>query len=640
MPALLSARSLTKTFGTRTLFTKVGLVVEERERLALIGPNGSGKSTLLKILAGQEATDEASNPEISLLKGVRVCYVAQADRFPEGSTIRSAVIDAVTANPPAHLHDEHEIELAAEMLLERVGFADLSQATASLSGGQRKRLAISRELAKEPDLLLLDEPTNHLDVEGIDWLESIIKGGIDTMHGRHQFASVVVTHDRMFLESVASRIVELSPAYPGGTFSVKGNYSEFLRRKQEFLEGQAKAEAALANQVREDLRWLGRGAQARRTKSKSRIDASYERMDELDELRARNTPSKAAGIDFTATERLTHKLLVARAITKSLGGRRLFTDLDMVLSPGEILGLLGPNGSGKSSLIKVLTGELPLDPPTPEAVKEAAQAVNIPPGTPAPGTIRKADKLRTVIFSQHREGLNPGQTLAEAFSPHSDAVIYRGQVLHVNTWAARFLFTKDQLKNPVRALSGGEQARVHIARLMLEPADILILDEPTNDLDIPSLEVLEESLEDFPGAVILVTHDRAMIARLSTRILALDGRGGCRYFADYSQWERRVKHEADPAAQRAAESAKAATPAPPPAPAKKKLSYKEQQELAGMEASIHAAEKALAEAQVAMNDPKAIADHKRYAAACNAHAQAQTKLDQLFARWAELEAKG
>jgi ATP-binding cassette subfamily F protein uup len=643
MPALLSARSLTKTFGTHTLFTKVALVVEERERLALIGPNGSGKSTLLKILAGLEATDEASNPDISILKGVRVAYVAQTDRFPEGTTIRSAVVRAVTANPPAHLHDEHEIDLAAEMMLERVGFTDMSQATSSLSGGQRKRLAVARELAQEPDLLLLDEPTNHLDVEGIDWLESIIKSGVDTMHGRHQFASVVVTHDRMFLESVASRIVELSPAYPGGTFSVKGNYSEFLRRKQEFLDGQAKAELALANQVREDLRWLGRGAQARRTKSKSRIDASYERMDVLEDLRTRNTPGKAAGIDFTATERLTHKLLVARAITKSLGGRRLFTDLDMVLSPGEIVGLLGPNGSGKTTLIKVLTGEIQPDAPTPEALQEAAEAVNVPAGTPAPGTIRKADKLRMVLFSQHREGLDPGQSLAEAFSPHSDAVIYRGQMIHVNTWAARFLFTKDQLKNPVRALSGGEQARVHIARLMLEPADVLILDEPTNDLDIPSLEVLEESLEEFPGAVILVTHDRAMIARLSTRLLALDGRGGCRYFADYSQWERRVDSEPEAQARgnrSTASEAQAVPAAPqPPAPAKKKLSYKEQQELAGMEAAINATEKVLGETQAQMNDPKVIADHKRYTAACNAHAQAQTKLDGLFARWGELEAK-
>jgi ABC transport system ATP-binding/permease protein len=647
MPPLLAARGLAKTFGTRTLFASVAVSVDPRERLALIGPNGSGKSTLLKLLAGIESPDESAPAEIALLKGVRVAYVAQADRFPEGSNIRSAVVDDLAANPPAHLHDDHEIELAADILLDRVGFTDLELPTASLSGGQRKRLAVARELAKQPDLLLLDEPTNHLDVDGIDWLESILAEGIDTLQGRHTFSSIVVTHDRLFLESVATRIVELSRAYPGGTFSVRGNYSEFLRRKTEFLDGQAKAEQALANQVREDLRWLSRGAKARRTKSKSRIDASFERIDQLDDLRARNAPARAAGIDFAATDRQTHKLLAARALTKSLGGRRLFTDLDLLLSPNEILGLLGPNGSGKTTLIKVLVGELDPDPPTPEALRAAAEAVNLPLSTPAPGTLRRADNLKVVLFSQHRTELDPALSLAEAFSPHTDSVIYRGKVLHVNTWAARFLFTKDQLKNPVRALSGGEQARVHIARLMLEPADILILDEPTNDLDIPSLEVLEESLEDFPGAVVLVTHDRAMLARLSTKILALDGRGNARYFADYDQWERSPfrEPESEPAAparenrEQPTETPSPSSATPTPSSPKKKLSYKEQQELGGMEAAIHAAEKSLADAAVQMNDPKVIADHKRFTAACNAHADAQTKLDALFARWAELDAR-
>ena len=636
MPPLLAARYLTKTFGTRTLFTDVGFVVEERERLALIGPNGSGKSTLLKILAGLETTDEATRPEIAVPRGVRVAYVPQSDRFADGSTVRSAVVDALRVNPPAHLHDDHEIELAAEMMLERVGLTDFDAGTGGLSGGQRKRLAIARELAREPDLLLLDEPTNHLDVEGIDWLESVVKGGILTAQGRHSFASVVVTHDRQFLESVATRIVELSKAYPSGTFTVRGNYSEFLRRKGEFLDGQARAEQALANQVREDLRWLGRGAQARRTKSKSRIDASFERIDELAELRVRNAPHRAAAIDFAATDRMTHKLLVGRGLTKSLGGKRLFTDLDVLLSPGETLGLLGPNGSGKTTLIKVLTGELAPDEPTPEAIRAAADDVNLPPGTPVPGTIKRAERLKVVLFSQLRAGLDPGQTLAQAFSPHSDSVIYRGSVLHVNTWAAKFLFSKEQLKNPVRALSGGEQARVHIARLMLEPADVLILDEPTNDLDIPSLEVLEESLEEFAGAVVLVTHDRAMLSRLSTKVLALDGKGGCRYFTDYEQWGRRLP-ESGPGQPAPDEPAKPSVPAP--AASKKKLSYKEQQELAGMEKAIEAAERAMADAAVLMNDPGTIADHKRYTAACNAHAQSQATLEALFARWADLDAR-
>ena len=641
MAVLLTAQSLAKTFGSKTLFEAIDLSVHERERLALIGPNGSGKSTLLRILAGSNIAAEGS---ATVRKGVRAAFVPQRDDFPEGATIHSAVAGALKADMAAgalaHLHDDHEADLAADLVLDRVGFNDLSQPASSLSGGQRKRLAIAREIAKEPDVLLLDEPTNHLDVEGIEWLEGVLRAG--------PFASVVVTHDREFLETVATRIAELSRQYPQGLFAIDGNYTEFLRRKQEFLDGQARQEQALANQVREDLRWLGRGAQARRTKSKSRIDASYKRMDELADLRDRNAAPKATAIEWESTGRMTQKLLVARAITKrvgSLGGKPLFTDLDLILSPQNVLGLLGPNGSGKSTLIKVLIGELEPDPPTPAALKAAAEAVNLPPGLPAPGTIKRADKLRTVVFSQHRTEIDLGITLAEALSPHADAVIYRGASLHINTWARKFLFTTQQLKQPVRALSGGEQARIHIARLMLEPADLLVLDEPTNDLDIPSLEVLEESLEEFPGAVVLVTHDRAMLARLSTHLVALDGEGGARHFTDYEQWERAhnaMRAKPSKVSKPSEESGPATPTGPAPAIAatsKKKLSYKEQKELAEIEPGIHKAESLASELEKQMNDPAVIADFRKFEEVSRAFAAAQARVASLFERWQELDAR-
>ncbi len=637
MGVLLSARNLSKTFGTRALFSGVGLTVSDGQRLALIGPNGSGKSTLLKILSDSEHADEG---EVQLRKGVRVAYVQQKDSFPEGTTLHTAIMhalrEAMARGEVAHLHDEHEAELAASMVLDRVGFADHDLETAVLSGGQRKRLAIAREIVKQPDVLLMDEPTNHLDLEGIEWLEEVLNAG--------PFTSVVVTHDREFLESVATGIVELSRQYPQGTFAIEGNYSEFLRRKSEFLDGQARQEQALANQVREDLRWLGRGAQARRTKSKSRIGASYERMDQLADLRDRNAAPKATDIDWEATGRQTQKLLVARAITKSLGGRRLFTDLDLVLSPGSCVGLLGPNGSGKSTLIKVLMGELEPDAPTPEAIKAAAES-RTPPGTPAPGTIRRAEKLRVVVFSQHRTEIDPGMTLSDALSP-SDAVIYQGRTLHINTWARKFLFTTEQLKQPVRAMSGGEQARIHIARLMLQPADVLVLDEPTNDLDIPSLEVLEESLEEFPGSIVLVTHDRAMLARLATTIVALDGLGGARHFASFEQWVRAQREPAAKAvsAQSAASVATAASapgtaaaPAAEPVKAKRKLAYKEQRELAEIEPSIQKHEALVKELEAKLNDPATAADHKTFDKVCREMAAAQTEVTRLYERWAELE---
>lgn len=640
MAAVITARDISKHFAARTLFTGVSLSVEEGERLALIGPNGAGKSTLLKIFAGVEDSDGGT---ILVRKGVRAAYVAQADTFPPGASVRSAVEQELTtalrAGRLPHLHDHHEIELAAEMTLRRAELGDLLDASCErLSGGQRKRLSIARALAQEPGLLLLDEPTNHLDIEGIDWLEDTLKAG--------DFASIVITHDREFLEGTATRIVELAPSYPEGTFSVEGGLSQFIRRKQEFLEGQLSQQQALSSQVREDLRWLSRGAQARRTKSKSRIDASMQRMDELAELKARNAPARAAQIDFTATERQTQKLLVGRGLSKTLGGKKLFENLDVLLSPGSKLGLMGPNGAGKTTLIKLLRGELESDPPTPEMRREEAEiADQLPHGTPELGTIRRAERLRVVLFSQHRRELDPTATLAETLSP-TDGVIYRERQLHIATWAGMFLFTKDQLRQPVKSLSGGEQARVHIARLMLEPADVLILDEPTNDLDLASLEVLEESLEDFPGAVVLVTHDRAMLDRLATRVLALDGRGGARYFTDYSQWQRLGHHHAAPtgtasgASTSGASAATAAAPgsaAPSPAPtAKKKLSYKEQQELAGIEPAIEKAEAELKQLESELGSVANQSDHRKLAQLGQRMADTQARITGLYARWEEL----
>lgn len=635
MSALITAREVSKHFAARTLFTGVSFSVEDGERMALIGPNGAGKSTLLKIFAG---VDDADGGTITLRRGARTAYVAQSDTFPAGATVRSAVEQelevALRAGRLSHLHDHHEVQLAAEMTLRRAELGDLLDSPCDrLSGGQRKRLSVARALALEPDLLMLDEPTNHLDIEGIEWLEETLTAG--------PFASIVITHDRSFLEGTATRIVELARSYPEGTFSVEGGFDQFLRRKQEFLEGQARQEQALSAQVREDLRWLGRGAKARRTKSKSRIDASFQRMDELAELKARNAPARAAQIDFAATDRQTQKLLVGRGLSKTLGGKKLFENLDILLSPGAKLGLMGPNGAGKSTLIKLLTGEMESDPPTAEMQREEAEVVGrLPHGTPALGTIRRAERLRVVLFSQHRRELDPRVTLGDTLSP-TDSVVYRDRLLHIVTWAGMFLFTKDQLRTPIGSLSGGEQARVHIAQLMLEPADVLILDEPTNDLDLASLEVLEESLEEFPGAVVLVTHDRAMLDRLATRVLALDGRGGARYYADFAQWQRLGHHHtrADPVPSVTTPPA----PNPPvaalaPANAAKKLSYKEQQELQGIEPAIEKAEAELKQLEEEFGGGGA--DHRRLAQLGQLMADVHARIASLYARWEELADRG
>ncbi len=356
------------------------------------------------------------------------------------------------------------------MLLGKVGFADAEQAVDSLSGGWRKRLSIARELIRGPDLLLLDEPTNHLDLEGILWLEKLLANA--------PFSFLLVSHDRYFLENATNRIVELSSAYADGYLSTNGTYSDFLVKREEYLGAQAARQQSLAGQVRREIEWLHRGAKARTTKAKGRIQQAGQLMQDLSDLKTRNAQSGAAKIDFVASNRQTRKMLAAKNVSKSFGGRQLFSGLDLVLSPGTKLGLLGPNGSGKSTLIRLLAGQ----------------------DSPDAGEIWRAEQLRIVLFDQSRRQLDKSQTLRDALSPTGETVSYRGSSMHVTAWAARFLFRKEQLDLPVGDLSGGEQARVLIAQLMLQPADLLILDEPTNDLDISSLEVLEESLSDFPGA--------------------------------------------------------------------------------------------------------------------------------------------
>jgi ABC transport system ATP-binding/permease protein len=603
MTLLLNCSGLSKAFGARPLFQGISISFDDTERTGLIGPNGSGKSTLLKILAGIEQPDDGT---IETRRNLRLGYLPQEDRFPAGMTCHQVLVEAQS---DAHV-DEHERELEATILLSKLDFHDHDQVAMELSGGWRKRLAIARELIRKPDLLLLDEPTNHLDLEGILWLEELLSAA--------PFAFVLVSHDRYFLENATNRTVELSDSYPDGYLSHNGPYSQFVEKRVEFMEAQAARQQALASAVRREIEWLRRGAKARTTKAKGRINQAGQMIDELADLRKRNAPQGAAEIDFSASGRQTKKLLVGKKISKSLGGRALFSNLDITLTPGMRLGLLGPNGSGKSTLIRTLIGQLP----------------------PDSGTVVPADGLQVVHFEQTRATLDPAQTLRRALSPTGDNVSFRGQNMHVTGWAQKFLFRKEQLDLPVGDLSGGERSRVLIARLMLLPADVLILDEPTNDLDISSLDILEESLMDFPGALLLVTHDRMMLDRLSTDLLALDGKGNASFYASLTQWQaaKEAAEEAEAARLKAANKPKPAAVAAP-ADAKKKLTYMEQRELEQIEAKIHTAEEDLAAWQKKMDDPKVLADRDKLHEVCAAVDEAQKKVTALYSRWEELEAR-
>jgi ATP-binding cassette subfamily F protein uup len=492
--------------------------------------------------------------------------------------------------------------------LGRAGFTDLDTPTAALSGGWRKRLAIVEGLVQAPEVLLLDEPTNHLDLAGIQWLETLLQNA--------PFACVVVSHDRYFLENVATAVVELARSYENGFLRVNGNYSTFLEAKEIYLHAQRKRQEALENLVHTEIEWLRRGPKARTTKSKARIDTAKELIGELADLNAR-TRSPSAKIDFSGTDRKTKRLITLDDIAYGLAGRTLFAGIHFTVTSKMRVGLVGPNGSGKTTLLRLLRGDL----------------------QPTRGEIRRADSLRIVYFDQNRE-LDADISLRRALAPDSDSVIYQDRVIHVAAWAAKFLFDPEHLSQPVGKLSGGERARVLIAQLMLQPADVLLLDEPTNDLDIPTLEILEESLLEYPGALVLVTHDRFMLDRVSTVVLGLDGLGGAERFADYSQWDiwqraqRKGTTNVSSGTKRSPADGEAQT-----AITKKKLSYLEVRELETIEERIAQADKNLEARRAALEDPDVTGDPPRLKAACIEMDEAQNALDRLYERWAELERK-
>jgi ATP-binding cassette subfamily F protein uup len=603
LPPIINAQGLSKRYGTAPLFQNISFTVSEGDRIGLIGPNGSGKSTLLEILHGRVQPDSGN---VAIRKGTKLSCVSQISEFAAGETAHSVIEAALKKSGVP----EADRAFRTEEALSRAGFEDFEIPTASLSGGWKKRLAIAEALVQQPDILLLDEPTNHLDLAGIKWLETLLQNA--------SFACVVVSHDRYFLENVADHMVELDRAYEDGFLRVNGNYSHFLEAKEQYLHAQGKRQEALENLVHTEIEWLRRGPKARTTKSKSRIDKAHSMIGELADLNNR-TRTATAKIDFSASNRQTKQLIGLDGVTYTIGGRTLFKNIDFTLQSGMRVGLVGPNGSGKTTLLRLLRGDI----------------------LPTAGKIQKADSLRIVYFDQNRR-LDPDVSLRRALAPDSDSVIYQERVIHVAAWAARFLFSGEDLNRPVGRLSGGERARVLIAQLMLQQADVLLLDEPTNDLDIPTLEILEESLLEYRGALVLVTHDRYMLDRISTIVLGLDGRGDAERFADYSQWDvwlRSQQAKRSPDAT-AATTRNARSSAPTdtnrPGATAKKFSQNDGREVASIEKRIAKAEEELLAKRAALEDREISSDAPRLHTAYVEMESAQKTVDELYARWAEL----
>jgi ATP-binding cassette subfamily F protein uup len=593
MTLFLNCQSLSKSFGNRTLFANLSFSIFSGDRVGLIGPNGSGKSTLLKILSGSELQNSGT---VSARRGLKVGYVPQTCGFPD----KRPEDILLSSFAPGDERPDYEKELLVQTWMSKLGFTGEETSAERLSGGWKKRLNLAKELMMAPDLLLLDEPTNHLDLEGILWLEKFLPKEVPSY--------LLVSHDRYFLQNMVNRTIEINPVYPNGLFAIDGTYAEFLELKEGFLKGQIEQERSIASKARRELDWLRRSPKARTSKSKSRIEDAHEILQTLSNVKDRNRQKKA-GIDFSASERETKKLLTAKNLSKEINGRLLFRHLDFTLSPGTRVGLMGPNGSGKTTLLRMLADEV----------------------LPDQGTIKKADDLQIVYFDQHRIQLPDNITLREALSPNGDFVTFRGQKIHVNGWCKRFLFSPEILDMPIDKLSGGEKARIAIAHLMLMPADLLLLDEPTNDLDIPTLETLEDSLVDFPGAVVLITHDRCMLDRICNTLLALGDPEQNQLFADFSQWEASLK---SPSVEQKSRGKKTE-----PSPSKGKLPYAQKKEYDQIEGKILELESELQKLNHSLENPEIAQNPEQLQAICSQIRLTENQIEQLYLRWEELEKK-
>jgi ATP-binding cassette subfamily F protein uup len=617
MATVVNVQNLRKSFGPRVLFDGVSFAVEEGEKVGFIGVNGSGKSTLFRIVAGVEGSEDGT---LAFQRGIRVGYLAQEPEFDAGATILSAV----AAGRPELMEaigEYHEVgvrlargegdtarllerqaragarieslggwdyEHRMEAILTRLGVDGWEREVDDLSGGERKRVALARVLLQQPELLLLDEPTNHLDADTVAWLEGHLRD--------YPGAVMLITHDRYFLDRVVTRMLEVSS---GELTSFPGGYTEYLEAKAERTERQAVEDAKRARLIEQE-----------------RIN----RLDDLQaEQRGRRGPARAT-VEITAADapRLGRTVLNLHGISKRYGDRVLIRNFSTLLQAGERIGIIGPNGAGKTTLLRLILGR----------------------EEPDAGTVELGKNTRIAYFDQKREDLDPEATLYEA-AANTEYVTVGGERVHLRGYLETFLFPVPQQRQKVRSLSGGERNRLLLARLFLEDANLLILDEPTNDLDLVTLQVLEQALAGFGGCVLMVTHDRFFLDKVATGLIVFEGGGELRRHAGgYDLYRRlREQREAEGAAERAARERRAAPAAKAHADGARRLSWKEKKELEGMEEAILGAEARREELGARLADPALYAtsapdEVQRLTAEFRA---ASERVDTLYARWAELE---
>jgi ABC transport system ATP-binding/permease protein len=631
---IVNVQDLYKSYGTRVIFEGVSFAIDEGEKVGFIGANGSGKSTLFRIVAGLEGMERGT---LAMRRGASVGYLAQDPHFAPGLSIREAVAEGNPALQQALAEHRALAEqiggagadtsrllarqdaLAAriealggwdwehrvETMLTHVGLDRWEREVEGLSGGERKRVAIARTLLQQPDLLLLDEPTNHLDVETVQWLEGHLQG--------YPGAVMLITHDRYFLDRVVTRMLEVSA---GELTSYPGGYTEYLEQKAEREAREAVEFGKRAKLIAQELAWVKRSPSARRTKQQARID----RLGTLQAEQRDKTPPalEVADIRFGKPPRLGRTVLDLHHIGKRYGERVLIDDFSTQLRAGERIGIVGPNGVGKTTLLRIILGQEP----------------------PDQGEVVLGQNTRTAYFDQERQDLDPDSSIYEAVAD-TDFVTIGAERMHLRAYLDNFLFPPESQRQRIRSLSGGERNRVLLARLFLQEANLLVLDEPTNDLDLLTLQVLESVLVDYPGCVLMVTHDRFFLDKIATGLIVFEGNGVVRRHEGNYDLYLRLKEQneaargttpkaASPQKQAAKPSAAAGRP--------RKLTYKEQRELEKMEETILAAETEKEELAERLADPALYTENAGAVAELTAAFEAASaRVDALYARWAELE---
>jgi ATP-binding cassette subfamily F protein uup len=590
MSILLNAKNLSKSFPTKTLFSNLSFSVYKNDRIGLIGANGTGKSTLLKILANLEDSDEG---EVAINGSLKIAYVPQNILY-ENKSVKEILLSS--------LKNEELDDYAKDQLVDKwlsiFNFENFDKNASTLSGGWQKKISMAIALMSAPDLLLLDEPTNHLDLESLLWLEKFLQKKICNL--------ILVSHDRYFLQNVCNKIIEISNIYPNNIFVSEGSYLDFLDKKNDFLQGQISREKSLSSKARREEEWLKQGVKARTTKSRSRIKEAHELFNELSTLKKKNTITKAK-IDFVSSQRETKKLISLEAVSKNFNKKEILKKISFTLFAKTRVGLIGPNGSGKTTLLKLLTEEI----------------------IPDSGTIKKADDLKIVYFDQHRMILDDNLTLKEALCPNNEFVTFQDKKIHVSSWAQRFLFSKDLLNLKIKTLSGGERARIAIAHLLLEASDVLLLDEPTNDLDIQTLDVLEESLLEYKGALILITHDRFLIDRVCNSIISLENKNEISVFADYAQFEASKKTVINSKDEKSKHKKTDSNI--------KKFTFKEKREYEEIERKINNLEKEILNLNNLLIQDEVMSNKEKLETVCKKISILEIELEQLYIRWNELD---